>query len=284
MSLPDFLIIGSMKCGTSTLQSQLEAQPGIFMTTPKEPNFFSDDRNYAKGFGWYSSLFSDANSGDLKGEASTHYTKLPTYPKTLDRMKAVLKNPKLVYIIRNPVERAMSHYIHEWTEARMGNDPVEALNTHRELVDYGRYAMQITPFINEVGLENILLSSLEQLKEDPEGELQKIVRFIGLKHAVHWHDEIGAQNVSSERIRRFPLQNIFVDSSPARVLRQTFVPKFIRTKIRQARSIRKRPHLPDQLRRKLETVFLQDRAELARIFPGHPALSLCYPSTATGTS
>lgn len=280
MSLPDFLIIGSMKCGTSTLQVQLEAQPGIFMTSPKEPSFFSDDHIYAKGFGWYSSLFSDASSSDLLGEASTHYTKLPTYPKTLDRMKAVLENPKLVYIIRNPVERAMSHYIHEWTEARMGNDLIEALNKHPELVEYGRYAMQITPFIDQIGVNNIFLSSLEQLKVDPEGELKKIARFIGLEHTVRWDDEIGVQNVSSERMRRFPLQDILIDSSPARILRHAFVPKSIRRRIRQARSIRKRPHLPDDLRRKLEQVFLKDRKELAQIFPDHPALTLCYPHVA----
>ncbi len=283
MSLPDFLVIGAMKCGTSTLQTQLVAQPGIFMTTPKEPNFFSNDEIYAKGFGWYRGLYSGAASGDLKGEASTHYAKLPTYPKTVDRMKAVLKKPKLIYLIRNPIERAMSHYIHEWTEARMGNNSVEAFENHRELVEYGCYAMQIAPFIQEFGIENIFLSSLEQLKADPEGELRKIVQFIGLKHAVRWHDEIGAQNVSSERMRRFPMQDILIDSPPARLLRRKLVPKFVRTKIRQTRTIRERPYLLDDLRNKLEQIFLEDREKLVRMFPDHPALSFCYPMrTASG--
>ncbi|MEE9429061.1 MAG: sulfotransferase [Paracoccaceae bacterium] len=281
MSLPDFMIIGSMKCGTSTLQRQLVAQSGIFMTAPKEPSFFSDDRIYAKGFGWYSSLFSDAASGDLKGEASTHYTKLPTYPKTLDRMKAVLKSPKIIYIIRNPIERAMSHFIHEWTESRMDNDLIKALNTHPELVEYGRYAMQITPFINQFGAENVLLSSLEQLKSRPEDELQKIARFIGLEHTVRWDDGIGVQNVSSERTRRFLFQGLLIDNAPARMLRQTLIPKSVRNKIRQQRSIKKLPELPNELRNKLEKVFLKDRESLAKIFPAHPALSLCYPNAKT---
>ena len=68
MALPDFLIIGAMKCGTSTLQAQLAAQPGIFMTTPKEPNFFSDDAIYANGLGWYEDLFAGAGPDDRKGE------------------------------------------------------------------------------------------------------------------------------------------------------------------------------------------------------------------------
>ena len=60
MALPDFFIIGAMKCGTSTLQAQLARQDGVFMTTPKEPNFFSDDDIFAKGRAWYEGLFADA--------------------------------------------------------------------------------------------------------------------------------------------------------------------------------------------------------------------------------
>ncbi len=83
---PDFIIIGAMKCGTSTLYEQLAAQPGVFMCTPKEPNFFSDDRIYANGLDWYRGLFAPAPAGALCGEASTHYTKLPTHPATLERL------------------------------------------------------------------------------------------------------------------------------------------------------------------------------------------------------
>ena len=60
MPLPDFVIIGAMKCGTSTLAAQLGAQDGVFMTTPKEPNFFSDDAVFAQGLPWYESLFEAA--------------------------------------------------------------------------------------------------------------------------------------------------------------------------------------------------------------------------------
>ena len=90
MALPDYLIIGAMKCGTSTLAVQLGAQPGLFMTTPKEPNFFSDDVIYSRGAAWYQALFDDAKPGDIKGEASTHYTKLPTHPDTLSRLRNLL--------------------------------------------------------------------------------------------------------------------------------------------------------------------------------------------------
>ncbi|MEM1409443.1 MAG: sulfotransferase, partial [Pseudomonadota bacterium] len=82
---PDFCIIGAMKCGTTTLAYQLGAQEGVFITDPKEPNFFSDDDQYAKGIDWYTSLFSTAPRGAFLGEASTHYTKFPTYPVAAER-------------------------------------------------------------------------------------------------------------------------------------------------------------------------------------------------------
>jgi hypothetical protein len=148
MALPDCLIIGAMKCGTSTLAAQLGAQDGMFMTTPKEPNFFSDDAVHARGLAWYERLFAEAAPGAVKGEASTHYTKLPTNPRTVARMRAVLALPRLVYMVRDPVDRAVSHYMHGWTEGQMGDDPVAAFENHPELVDYGLYARQLAPFID----------------------------------------------------------------------------------------------------------------------------------------
>ena len=80
--MPDFLIIGAMKCATTSLHDQLAAQPGLFMSEPKEPFFFSNDEVYARGIDWYAGLFAGAAAGDLCGESSTHYTKLPSYPRT----------------------------------------------------------------------------------------------------------------------------------------------------------------------------------------------------------
>ena len=83
---PDFIIIGAMKCATSTLHEQLALQPGCFMTSPKEPCFFSDDDVYAQGLDWYGGLFEATPTGARCGESSTHYTKLPTHARTVERM------------------------------------------------------------------------------------------------------------------------------------------------------------------------------------------------------
>lgn len=280
--LPDFIIIGAMKCGTTTLQAQLAAQPGIFMTTPKEPNFFSDDAIFARGMGWYRGLFAGAAPGDLRGEASTHYTKRPTHPDTLDRLRPHCPDLRLIYMIRNPVQRAVSHYIHEWSEGRMGADPVAEFDRHPEMVDYGRYGFQIAPWIDAYGADAVLLTSLEQLTADPQGELTRVARHIGLEGAL-WQDDLGAQNVSAERVRRIPFENILIYNPVATALRRVLVPKGLRSAIRNARKIKARPQLPASLRARLEQQFLEDRAELARLFPGHAALELSYPFARVAT-
>ncbi|WP_298976340.1 sulfotransferase [uncultured Roseobacter sp.] len=273
---PDFLIIGAMKSGTTTLQAQLAAQAGIFMTTPKEPNYFSDDDVFAKGTGWYQTLFDAAAPGDIKGEASTHYTKLPTYPQTVTRLADMVSAPKLIYVIRDPVARAVSHYIHEWSEGRMGDDPVAAFADHPELVAYSQYPMQLAPFIARFGLDAILLTSLEELTRDPDGVLSRIGPHIGSTTPLIWDHGLGAQNVSSERFRRLPLHRLLVANPVARALRRNLVPAGLRAKIRKARTHGDRPELPQSLRRELEQRFAPDRAALAALFPDHPALSLAY--------
>lgn len=276
MALPDFLLIGAMKCGTTTLASQLAQQSGVFVTKPKEPNFFSDDDIYAQGTEWYESLFASAQAGDLKGEASTHYTKLPTYPETLARMQKLLPEPRIIYMIRDPMTRAVSHYIHEWTEGRMGTDPETALAAAPEVIEYGCFGRQIAPFVDAYGRDAIYLTSLEQIKQDPDREFARIGGFLGLADAAWIHD-LPAQNVSKTRVRQMPLQSVLVDNPVAEALRRALVPKALRRWIREGRTMQDRPELPESLKVQMREQFLTDRKTLAAFFPDHPALDLCYP-------
>ncbi len=274
---PDFIIIGAMKCGTTTLAAQLGAQPGLFLTEPKEPNFFSDDARYNRGLDWYEDLFASAAPGVRKGEASTHYTKRPDYPQTLERMQRVLPELKLIYMIRNPIERLVSHYIHEWSQAVLSCSLDAAVDTHGPLVDYGRFGWQLEPFIEAYGRSSILLTSLELLKQDPTRELTRIARHIGHSAPVRWQEEHAAENVSAERVRRLPMHELLVDNPVATALRRSLVPKTIRTQIRTARMMKERPSLSQDLQVRLQARFAADREILARHFPGDPSLTLAYP-------
>ena len=274
---PDFILIGAMKCGTSTLAAQLAAQSGIFVTDPKEPNYFSDDPVFAKGPGWYARLFDGAAPGDILGEASTHYTKRPDYPLTLSRMQAALPAPRLIYMIRDPMQRLVSHYIHEWSQGVVSGTLAEAIERHPALVDYGLYGWQIAPYIDAYGASSVLLTSLERLKREPGPELARVAAHIGHDGPVLWHEEVTAQNVSAERVRRLPMQGLLVDNPVATLLRRTLVPNSVRNRIRAARQMADRPEIPDAARPALEARFAEDREMLAQAFPGDPSLDLAYP-------
>lgn len=277
MSLPDFIVIGAMKCGTSTLAAQLGAQPGLFMTEPKEPNYFSDDAVHALGAAWYSGLFAGAAPDDISGEASTHYTKLPDYPETVARMKAAVPRVRLVYMIRNPMARLVSHYIHAWSEGELSVPLAEALDSHPRLVDYGLFGRQVAPFVEAFGRDAILLTSLERLKAAPQEELARVAAHVGHRGPVSWQDDMEQQNVSGERVRKLPFHRFVVDHPVSTALRRALVPKALRARIRAGRQMKNRPDIPPDARLALEARFAQDRAVLAGFFPGEPSVDLAYP-------
>ena len=265
MTLPDFVIIGAMKCGTSTLHAQLGAQPQFFMSEPKEPNFFSNDEIYAKTEDWYRGLFRDAPAGAIKGESSTHYTKLPTYPKTVERLAALIPDAKFIYVMRDPVERLVSHYIHEWTQGVITCPIDEAIDKHPELIAYSRYAYQLEPWTQRFGSERILTVEFEKMTADPNAELTRIAAFLGAKGAVGWRHDLEAQNVSSERIRKFPGYSLIVDNPIATFLRRTLVPQSLRDRVKSNLQMRERPELSASHIAKLNDIFDRDLAALGAL-------------------
>lgn len=277
VSGPDFIVIGAMKCGTSTLAAQLGAQDGLFMTDPKEPNYFSDDPVFARGPAWYAALFAGAAAGDVKGEASTHYTKRPDYPETLTRMKAAVPDVRLVYMIRDPMARLVSHYIHDWSEGALSGSIDVALERYPALVDYGRYGWQIKPFTDAYGADAVIVTSLERLKADPRGELARVAAHVGHAGPVAWVDGLGTENVSAERIRKLPFHRLLVANPVADTLRRALVPKAMRARLRAAQQMKTRPEIPADRIAGLRARFAEDRETLATLFPGDPSLTLAYP-------
>lgn len=260
--LPDFVIIGAMKSATSSLQEQLVRQSGIFMCTPKEPNFFSDDDQYARGMAWYSSLFAAAPDKSLMGEASTHYTKLPGYPKTVMRLKQHLPNARFVYVMRHPLERLVSHYMHEWSMGVYRCGLEEAINRYPELVDYGRYAVQCEPYFEAFGRDAVLPVFFDRLIREPQAELERVCRFIGYQGRSIWAQDLRPSNVSSERIRKFPLYGLLVESGPATWFRRRFIPRGLRDSLKLKLSMEKRPALCEDSRARLEAEFDRDLVQL----------------------
>lgn len=260
-ALPNFIIIGAMKCGTSTLHEQLARQPSIFLSEPKEPNFFSNDDVYARGESWYRKHF-DGTTAALRGESSTHYTKLPTYPKTIARMRALLPDLKLIYVMRHPLERLVSHYIHEWSVATI-NDPIDrALERHRELLDYGCYYMQLAPYLEAYGRQRILPVFLEHMQLEPQAALERVCRFLGYSGPVHWRDSVARQNASSERLRLGPWARAAYNHPVLEHLRRMLVPRGWREALKARLTMRERPVLSARSRDRAVARFDRDLEQL----------------------
>ncbi|HMB05265.1 MAG TPA: sulfotransferase, partial [Isosphaeraceae bacterium] len=223
--LPDFIIIGAMKSATSTLHEQLAVQPGIFMSRPKEPNFFSNDEIVARGPDWYRALFAAADWRDLCGESSMHYTKLPTYPRTIERMIRALPRVKLIYIMRDPIDRLVSQYLHYSIRGEIDVPIDEALARHPELTDYSRYSMQLEPFLGAFGPESVLPVFFERLVKHPQAELERICRFIGYEGQPRWDCVMRAQNVTSEQMRKSVLREMIISLPVLSGLRRRLVPR-----------------------------------------------------------
>lgn len=259
---PDFIIIGAMKCATTTLHDQLAAQPGTFMSEPKEPNFFSDDGVYARGEAWYASLFAAAPPGAVRGESSTHYTKLPTHPRSVERMARLLPGARLIYIMREPIQRLVSQYIHEWTMRNTAAPIDRAIDELPALVDYGRYAMQLRPYLETYGPERILPVFFERLTAHPQPELERIARFIGLEGPVRWDAESARSNASSRRLRRSTLRDAVVYAPVLGAIRRGVVPKGVRERVKSLWTMRDRPALSPAVAARLREIYDADLAEL----------------------
>ncbi len=251
-----------MKCGTSTLHDQLAANSELFMSDPKEPNFFSDDDVYARGLDWYRTLFADAAPGQLCGESSTHYSKRPTHPKAAERLIHALPNIRLVYVIRDPIDRIVSQYIHEWSQRDIRVDIDRAVQRHSRLVDYSRYAMQLRPYLEACGAERVKLVFFEQMMSESQGELDRIAGFLGIETGLHWQASRDAQNISSTRMRRSPLRDVIVDAPVLATLRRRFVPQRLRDRFKGLWQMRERPSLSEASLAALRSRLDPDLAEL----------------------
>lgn len=256
--LPDFIIIGAMKSATSTLHNQLSAQSDIFMSTPKEPNFFSDDGIYSRGLSWYTGLFSGASAKDICGESSTHYTKLPDYPDTIQRLKAAIPRPKLIYVMRHPIDRLISHYMHQWSEGVISCDINQAIDRYPELINYSCYGMQISPYLQEFGSEAVLPLFFDDLKNNKDKALNRVGEFIGCTEPLIWIDDLAKDNVSSQRIRRFYGYKFLVNSRPLTWVRRTFIPQRLRDRVKRQFTMQQRPEIAAIQRKRVTEIFDRD--------------------------
>lgn len=162
--LPGFVIIGTMKSGSTTLYRWLEAHPDVWLPSVKEPNFFSDDRFYRRGTRAYAALFADCPDQKLTGEASVKYTD-PRFSETAaTRARETVPSARLVCLLRDPVERMRSHYRHEVQRGRERRPFVDAVtDPANPYVRRSSYALALEPWVRRFPATRLHVLSFEEL-------------------------------------------------------------------------------------------------------------------------
>ena len=203
--LPNFLIIGAQKCGTSYIFNHLMSHPQIVKPAKKEVNYFS--WFYSKGLEWYKNHFPEIHKTDennkkfLTGEATTNYL---FHPLALMRIKKIIPDVKIIVSLRNPIDRAYSHYqmsVRKGFENLSFEDAIafeeERLNGEKEKIikngnydslpfknfsylNRGLYFEQLQNWLNHFHKEQFLIFSAEKLRNDTRKIFSKIYKFIDL--------------------------------------------------------------------------------------------------------
>src|SRR5215211_5523906 len=191
MTMPNFLIIGAMKSGTTALYYYLEQHPEIYMSPVKEPNFFSSQErenaaDAVTNIGTYQHLFRGGSGEKAIGEASHSYLYEPSAAAEIRRH---VPEARLIAILRNPIDRAYSHFLHM---VRSGAEPLddfaqalreEKVGVHKERTfqDYigrGLYYDQLERYFGTFPREQIRVYLYEDLRDAPIRTVQDAFRFL----------------------------------------------------------------------------------------------------------
>ena len=198
-ALPDVMILGAQKCGTSSLQGYLVQHPGVIAPLRKEVHYF--DLNFERGEAWYRAHFGRDGEPGLNLDASPYYLYHPAVPA---RMHALLPDAKLIVLLRDPVRRAYSHYWHErdkgretlsfedaiaaepgrlgQAEAQLASGEIESSREH-QLHSYlarGRYAEQLERWLAAYPRERLLVLRFEDFVGAPLAGLNRTLEYLGL--------------------------------------------------------------------------------------------------------
>lgn len=263
MTRPNFLVIGAMKAGTTSLYHYLQDHPQVYMSQVKELHFFT--RNWDRQWGWYQSQFKGAENALAVGEASPSYTKCGEYPEVVDRIWKHLPEARLVYIVRHPIDRMRSHYQH-YLDRGSERAPIErALLDNPVYLDTSRYGFQLDQYLTRFPRRQILVITSEDLMRSRAATVRRVYEFIGvdgdfasptLERTFHRSDakrEPGALYLAAK------------GSRPIRALSRRAPWRLNQYLFRQLLSKRIDPEqtrIPEALRRRLEAEIADDVARL----------------------
>jgi hypothetical protein len=179
-TLPNLIIIGGLKCGTTSIHHYLGLHPQIQMSKPKELNFFCTEQTWDLGLDWYRSRFDDRFP--VRGESSPHYTNQPRFTGVAERIREHVPDVKLLYMVRDPISRVLSHWRHATGAGyETRGEIAEVLaDPGTAYVQRSLYWMQLQPYISNFPAGQIEVIAQEELQSDREATMRRAFSFLGV--------------------------------------------------------------------------------------------------------
>lgn len=235
--IPNFLIVGAMKGGTTTLYYDLSAHPDLHLPARKEPEILVGKESDEEIMRVYAHHFRNAADGQMCGEASTAYTKRPVFEGVAERARQLLgPDLRIIYVTRNPVARAISHYRHDrqYNNVALGFDA--AVRNEPRFIDFGRYDWQIEPWKAQFGTENVLEFSLETYSANRREMLNKTLTFLGVDPALCGpiDPESKSNTAQDQKAISNALLRYFVYSSVYQHYIKPLIPRHVRERMRRS--------------------------------------------------
>jgi hypothetical protein len=261
-----FIILGAMKCGTTSLSEILRRHPEIEFCS-REINFFSDSANWKANVSNYEKCIT-ANDKKVYGESSTHYTYYPEFNLEIwNDIYAYNPDMKFIYMIRNPVDRAISQYMHIYERGYTDYSLDEAIKKVPSIINNGRYYTQIKPFADLFGKEKVLIIDFDDFTNNRSAVLRDVAAFLKVDFDkfqdisdVHANVTIGGGKWHHKFDGLKKRLNVFRGFFPVKF--RNFIWDLITG--RSGRAFSKKPELSPELRRVVINLTRLDILELER--------------------
>jgi sulfotransferase family protein len=268
--LPNFLVIGAMKAGTDSLWEYLRAHPQVFMSEPKEIDFFVEELNWVRGIPWYESHFVQAGGAKVIGEASTSYSKWPLHNGVPGRLASVIPDVRLVYLVRHPLDRIQSHYLHQRLLGLERRSISEAVLSDPSYVNLSRYSLQLRQYFHYFDRSQVLVLKSEDLRHDRRAVMACLAEFLDIDDS--WPEAVLAEEFHTTTEKRV-LRDIFTIAHkiPGHEVIARRVPVRIKEKTLRMRTRGIDPSqfvLADDVRQRLTDYLFEDVVELRGLLGG----------------
>ncbi|MBC8267003.1 MAG: sulfotransferase domain-containing protein [Flavobacteriales bacterium] len=284
MNSPNFMCIGAAKSGTTTLYEILKQHPEIGVSSFKEPHFFDNNDNWSKGVEWYEkTYFSDFKEKRLIGDFTASYLSINICPKRIKEIYG--EKMKFIVLLRNPIDRAYSQFLHSKRDEYEDLVFLEALAEEKKrlkkfeenndmvsysrfgYINHGMYAKHFKEYFNYFDREQFCVILFSDFINNRKDKVKEIIEFLNLDVNIKLNINIASNQASkarSKKLKKFLKKETFVKK-----LAKFFLPSFaIRQKIRNLihasnnKVAAKKPLNKNQRKECYNNYFMDDIVEL----------------------